>query len=102
MLTYEIHGISEDGSIFAIVAAESKSSVEFEGDAEAYWISEEYAKLWAQAAEVKLYRTPRANFGSISSLDLWPGQVYLITTIPCCLCEPRSSSGADLEDDVPF
>jgi hypothetical protein len=102
MPAYEIHGIGEDKSIFGIVAIGCEISPKYEADAEAYSIAEHYAKLWPQAAEVKLYGTLDANFGSISSFDLWPGQVYLITTIPCRLCEPPSSSGADLEDDVPF
>jgi hypothetical protein len=102
MLTYEIHAIREDGSIFAIVAAESKKSPEYEADAEAYSISDEYAKRWTQAAEVRLYRTPHTNVSSVSSFDLWPGQVHLITTIPCRLCGPPSPLAADFEDDVPF
>jgi|HubBroStandDraft_1064217.scaffolds.fasta_scaffold305592_1 hypothetical protein len=101
MFAYEIHGIREDGSTFVIVGTESKKRPEYEADADAYPIAEDYAKLWTQAAEVKLYGAPHANFSSVSSFDLWPGQVHLIATIHCRLCAPPSSC-ADLDDDVSF
>jgi hypothetical protein len=101
MPAYEIHGIREDGTTFGGVGFASENILEYEADAEAYSIAEHYAKLWTQAAEVKLYKTPHANFSSVSSFDLWPGQVHLITTIPCRLHAPPSSC-ADLDDDVPF
>jgi hypothetical protein len=102
MPTYEIYGIREDGSTFGGVGIESKESPEYEADAKAYSIAEHYAKLWTQAAEVKLYKTPHANFSSVSSFDLWPGQVHLITTIPCRLLAPPDDPCADLDDEVPF
>jgi hypothetical protein len=102
MPAYEIHGIREDGSTFGSVGFESKKNPEHEADAEAYSIAKHYARLWTQAAEVRLYRTPDANFTSVSSFDLWPGQVCLITTIHCRVSAPPSSRCSDLDDEVPF
>jgi hypothetical protein len=102
MPAYEIHGIRDDGSTFGIVGAESKKRPEHEADAEAYSIAEHYAKRWTQAAEVRLYKTPHANFTSVSSFDLWPGQVSLITTIHRGPCAPPSLCVDPDDDDVPF
>jgi hypothetical protein len=101
MPAYEIHGIREDGSTFGIVGAECKKTPECEADAEAYSIAEQHARLWTQAAEVKLYKTLYGNFSSVSSFDLWPGQVSLITTIHCRPSPPPTLC-ADPPDDVPF
>ena len=79
MPAYEIHGIREDGSIFGGVGFESKKSPEYEADAEAHSIAEHYAKLWR--AEVKLYKTPHLNLGSVSPFDLWPDQMRLAKEI---------------------
>jgi hypothetical protein len=100
MPAYEIHGIRKDGSTFGIVGAENQKVPEDEADAEAYSIAEHYANLWA--AEVKLYKTPHANFSSVSSFDLWPGQVSLITTIHRGPCAPPSPCVDPEDDDVPF
>ena len=98
---YEINGIREDGSTFGGVGVECNKSPECEADAEAYSITEHYAKLWTQAAEVRLYKTPHANFSSVSSFDLWPGQVSLVATIPCRLSASPTLC-ADLDEDVAF
>jgi hypothetical protein len=97
MPAYEIR---KDGSTFGIVGTENDKSPEYEADAEAYSIAEHYAKLWA--AEVKLYSTPHPNFSSVSSFDLWPGQVYLISTIHRGPCVPPSPCADPDDDDVPF
>jgi len=102
MPAYEIHGIRDDGSTFGSVGVESQKSPEYEADAEAYSIAEYYATLWTQAAEVRLYRTPEANFSSVSSFDLWPGQVCLITTLHRGPCAPPSYPCSNPDDDVPF
>jgi hypothetical protein len=78
---YEVHGMRDDGSIFGAVAFERDGADEREADAKAGAVAEYYAKLWQQAASVKLYRTPKANMGSVSSFNLWPGRVVLITEI---------------------
>jgi hypothetical protein len=100
MPAYEIHGIRKDGSIFGIVGTENQKAPECEADAEAYSIAEYYANLWA--AEVKLYKTPHPNFSSVSSFDLWPGQVALITTIQRGPCAPPSPCVDPDDDDAPF
>jgi hypothetical protein len=100
MPAYEVHGIREDGSTFGSVGFENDRSPEYEADAEAYSIAEHYAKLWTQAASVKLYKTPHANMSSVSSFDLWPGKVALITEIHLTL-KPGPPS-IDHDDDVPF
>jgi len=79
MPAYEIHGIRKDGSTFGIVVTECQKSPDHEADAEACSIAEHYAKLWR--AEVKLYKTPHLNLGSVSSFDLWPDQMRLVKEI---------------------
>lgn len=102
MASYEIHGIRDDGSVFGGVGFESETRPEYEADAEAYAVAEHYAKLWTQAAEVRLYKTPEANWSSVSSFDLWPGKVEFITKITCHLRPEESSACDELNGDVRF
>jgi hypothetical protein len=102
MPAYEIHGIREDGSTFGSVGFECDTSPEYEADAEGYAVAEHYAKLWTaleDAATVRLYKTPRANMSSVSSINLWPGEMFLITEIHLKLKTPIPPP---IEDDVPF
>ena|ERR1035437_3979851 len=100
MSAYEIHGIREDGSTFGSVGFECEGKQQDEADAEAYSLAEHYAKLWTQAACVRLYRTPEENHTSVSSFNLWPDDVLLITEIPVKLKAAPPSDPAT-SDDVP-
>jgi hypothetical protein len=81
MLFYEIYGYREDGSIFGGVGYDTETMPEYEADAEAYDVLEHYARLWTQGTAVRLYRVPAINLSSVSSFDLWPDDMFLITTI---------------------
>jgi hypothetical protein len=114
MSFYELHGLrrTENVEHFGEVNFERNAATEPEADALAYAVAEEYAKRWN--ADVALYRTPAANTSSVSSFNLWPGQVHLITTVPApspLLCPVCSDPlGPDHhcnlahvpEDEIPF
>jgi len=98
---YEVHGIREDGSVFGIVCFERDGTQKYEADAEAYAVAEHYAELWSQAASVRLYGTPEVNASSVSSFNLWPDQVQLISEIPVAL-KTEYNKHLLQDDDVPF
>ena len=99
MPAYEVHGIREDGSVFGFEVFEKNIEPEYEADAHAYAVAEEYAKLWN--AEVRLYKTPELNLTGVDSSDLWPGKLALITTVPKVRAEAAPKPiGAG--EDVPF
>ena len=99
MAFYEIHGLrcavtwrgqEEHAEIFGVVNFERSAATQPEADALAYAVAEEYAKRWN--ADVALYRTPEANNSSVSSFNLWPGQMHLITTVPASSSTPPSEA----------
>jgi hypothetical protein len=113
MSAYEIHGIREDGTIFGEVGFERQGATQPEADAAAYVVAEEYAAKWAQAGCLRLYRTPEPNMTSVSSFNLWPDEMQLVTTVypkrePCPVCGNRFAAGhrcnfaTVAEDEVPF
>ncbi len=82
MSAYEAYGIRDDSSCFGVVGFEREADEQEKADGQACAVAEYYAKLWKQAAAIRLYRLPQANMSSVSSFNLWPGQVLLIAEIP--------------------
>ena len=80
---------------------EREAERQSEADAEAYSVAEHYAKPWTQAASVRLYRTQGVNDSSVSSFNIWPDAMRLLTEIPVKL-KPPPPQIDPADDDIPF